>query len=56
MRFFSAILAYVAMGAVLAWGIVLTFKGNFWVLGVGFLVYLMLLVKIGCLPASDDHH
>jgi len=56
MRFFASILVYVVMGAVIAWGITQTFKGNFWLLGVAFLVYLALLIKNGCLPASDDHH
>jgi len=56
MRFFSALVVYVAMGAVIAWGITQTFKGNFWLLGVAFLAYLVALVKIGCLPSSDEHH
>ena len=53
MRFFSAILVYVIIGFVLAWGIGLALKGNFWLLGAGLAAYVISFAKIGCLPSKD---
>jgi len=52
MKFLMAIIAYLFIGAVLGWGILLTVKGEPWVLIVGFLVYVLAFAKLGCLPKS----
>jgi hypothetical protein len=50
MKFLLAIVAYLVIGLVLSWGILLTVKGEPWLLIVGFLAYIIALVKLGCLP------
>ncbi len=50
MKFILAILAYLLIGVVLGWGILLTVKGHPWLLIVGFLVYAVAFAKLGCLP------
>jgi F0F1-type ATP synthase assembly protein I len=50
MRFFTAIVVYLLIGLVLGWGILLTVKGNPWLLIVSFLAYVVAFAKIGCLP------
>jgi len=57
MKFFGALLAYVAIGGILCWGILLgTTKGNWWFLGISLFAYVVAFAKIGCLPAGDSHH
>jgi F0F1-type ATP synthase assembly protein I len=53
MKFLMAILAYLVIGAVLGSGILLTVKGNPWLLIVGFLAYVVAFAKIGCLPGKS---
>jgi hypothetical protein len=48
-----AILAYLAIGAVLGVGILLTVNGNPWLLIVGFLAYVVAFAKLGCLPKKS---
>ena len=55
MKFLAAMVAYLAMGVVLGWGILLTVKGNPWLLIAGFLGYVVLLGVIGCLPKQSNH-
>ena len=56
MKFFGAILAYLMIGAVLGWGILLAAAhGNYWLLAVSFLVYVIAFAKIGCLPSGKSH-
>jgi hypothetical protein len=56
MKFFGAILAYLVIGAVLGWGMLLAVsKGNWWLLGVSLLVYVVAFAKIGCLPSGKSH-
>ena len=50
MRFLLAIIAYLALGLILGCGILLTVKGQPWLLIVAFLIYLVAFVKLGCLP------
>lgn len=50
MKFFGSILVYLAMAAVLGWGILHAVHGSYWLLIVGILGYLALLTKLGCLP------
>jgi hypothetical protein len=50
MNFLLSIVAYLVIGAVLGWGILLAAHGNAWLLVVGFLVYAVAFAKIGCLP------
>jgi hypothetical protein len=50
MKFLMAILTYLVIGAVLGLGILLTVKGNPWLLIASFLAYLVAFAKFGCLP------
>lgn len=52
MKFLASILVYLLISLVFCWGILLTFKGNYWFLIVGSLVYLGAFIKAGCLPSS----
>jgi hypothetical protein len=51
MKFLLAVIVYLVMGLILGLGILLAFKGNFWLLVVGSLAYSVLFSKYGCLPA-----
>jgi hypothetical protein len=53
MKFVMAILAYLAIGAVLGLGILLTVKGNPWLLIIGLLAYVVAFAKLGCLPRKS---
>ena len=55
MKFLGVIVAYLAIGSVLGWGILLAVKGNFWLLGIVSLAYVVAFSKIGCLPPSESH-
>ena len=55
MKFLLAILAYLLIGAVLGWGILLAVKGNLWLLIVSFLAYAVAFGKLGCLPGKSQH-
>ena len=53
MNFLMAILAYLAIGAILGWGILLTVKGNLWCLIVGFPAYIAAFANLGRLPGES---
>ena len=53
MKLVWAIVAYLAIGLVLGWGILLTVKGEPWLLIVGFLAYAVAFAKLGCLPKNS---
>ena len=53
MKFLLAIVAYLVIGVVLGWGILLTVKGEPWLLIVGFLAYAVAFAKLGCLPKQS---
>jgi hypothetical protein len=53
MKLLLAIVAYVIMSVLLGCGILLTFKGNPWLLIVGFLAYAVAFGKLGCLPGKS---
>jgi hypothetical protein len=53
MKFLMAVAAFVVIGAVLGWGILLSVKGNYWLLVFGFLAYLAAFTKLGCLPKKS---
>lgn len=48
MKFGLAILAYLLIGAVLGWGILLLIAGKPWLLIAGVIGYLVAFGKIGC--------
>ena len=52
MKFLLAVIAYLIISFVLGWGLLLSFKGNPWLLIVGFLAYVVAFAKLGCLPKS----
>jgi len=49
MKFFLACLIYLIIGVVLGTGILLALKGSLWFLALGFVAYIILFAKIGCL-------
>ena len=53
MKLLLVILAYLLIGVVLGWGLLLAAKGNWWVLIVGTLVYVVAFGKLGCLPKKS---
>ena len=53
MKLIWAIVAYLVIGLVLGWGILLTVKGEPWLLIVGFLAYAVAFAKLGCLPKNS---
>ncbi len=55
MKFFLAIVAYLLISALLGAGMLLTFKGNPWLLIVSFLAYAIAFAKLGCLPGKTSH-
>jgi hypothetical protein len=55
MKFLSSMAVYLGMGVVLAWGILLTMKGNPWLLIVGLVGYLLALWRIGCASGSESN-
>jgi hypothetical protein len=50
MKFLWAIVAYLAIGLILSWGILLAVKGEPLLLIVGFLTYAAAFARLGCLP------
>ena len=55
MKFLLAITAYLLISFVLCWGILLTVRGNPWLLIVSFLAYAVAFAKLGCLPGKSHH-
>ncbi len=53
MKFLAVIIAYVVIGLNLGWGILLSVKGEPWLLIVGFLTYAVAFAKLGCLPKNS---
>lgn len=53
MKFLLAIAAYLLISLVLGWGMLLTFKGDPWLLIVGVLAYAVAFAKVGCLPGKS---
>jgi hypothetical protein len=53
MKFLLAIVAYLLISLVLGWGMLLTFKGDPWLLIVGVLAYAVAFAKLGCLPGKS---
>jgi hypothetical protein len=53
MKLLWAILAYVVIGIILGWGLILTMKGNPWLLVISFIGYVIAFGKIGCLPKKS---
>ena len=53
MKFLLAIVAYLVIGLILGWGILLTVKGQPWLLIVGSLAYVVAFAKLGCLPKQS---
>ena len=53
MKLLMAVLAYLVIGLVLSWGILLAVKGDPWLLIVGGLAYVVAFAKLGCLPKKS---
>jgi hypothetical protein len=53
MNLLWAIIAYIVIGVILGVGLVLTVKGNPWLLVIGFIAYVVAFGKIGCLPKKS---
>jgi len=54
MKLFLSVLMYLIIGVILGWGMLLAAKGGWWFLVAGLAAYVIVFVKIGCLPKS--HH
>ncbi len=50
MKFLASIFVYAFMAFILGWGILQAVHGSYWLLTIGFLGYMALLIKLGCLP------
>ena len=48
MKLMAAVLAYLVIGLVLSWGILLLLEGKPWVFIVAFVAYVAAFGKIGC--------
>lgn len=55
MKFFLSMVVFALMALVLGLGILLTLKGNPWVLIAGVAGYAILLGTLGCLPPKTSH-
>ena len=55
MNFLGAIFAYAFMAFVLGWGVLQAVHGNYWLLVIGFVAYMAMLIKLGCLPPKTGH-
>ncbi len=55
MKLLGAIVAYVVIGFVLAWGILHAVRGSYWLLAVSFLAYVVAFARIGCTPPTKPH-
>jgi len=53
MKLLWAIIAYLVIGIILGWGLILTMKGNPWLLVIGLVAYVVGFGKIGCLPKKS---
>jgi hypothetical protein len=53
MKFLWSIIAYLVIGVLLSWGMLLAIKGEPWLLIVGFLTYAAAFAKLGCLPKQS---
>ena len=53
MKLLMAIIAYVVVGLVLGWGMLLAVKGEPWLLIAGLLGYGIAFAKLGCLPRQS---
>ena len=53
MKLLWAVVAYLLIAFVLGWGILLSVKGNPWLLVIGFIAYVVAFGKIGCLPKKS---
>ena len=53
MKFLLALTAFLLLGLVFGCGILLTVKGQPWLLIVAFLFYLLAFVRLGCLPKKS---
>ncbi len=53
MKLLLAVLAYLVIGGVLSWGILLMIKGSPWLLVISFLAYVVAFGKLGCLPKKS---
>ncbi len=56
MKFFWAIVTYGVMGLILCAGILQAVRGSFWLLTIAFLGYVLLLARLGCMPARPEEH
>lgn len=55
MKFVAAIVTYLVMGAILGVGILKAAHGQYGLLAIGALGYLLLFARLGCLPPKTHH-
>lgn len=56
MKFVMSMAVYLAIAALLAYGLLLTMKGNPWLLIAGVVGYLVALWRIGCTTGGQESH
>ena len=55
MKFLLPVIAYLAMGFILGYGVLLASRGSFTFLVIGALAYVVAVGKLGCLPGKSAH-
>jgi hypothetical protein len=55
MKLLGAVIVYLFFAFLLGWGVLLAVRGSYWLLSIGFLAYLVAMVRIGCLPPGKLH-
>lgn len=55
MKLVLAILAYLIIAVVLGWGVLKAVGGSFWLLIVGFVLYVLGFAIKGCLTGTQSH-
>jgi hypothetical protein len=55
MKFLAATAAYILIGVLFGWGIIMAVQGRFWMLGAAILCYAIAFAVFGCLPPKNAH-
>ena len=55
MKFLAATIAYISIGVLFGWGILMAVHGKYWLLGAVVLAYVVAFSIFGCLPPRKTH-
>ena len=53
MNLLLSIIAYLVIGIVLGWGVLSAVHGSWWLLAAGFIIYVLIFARIGCIPKKS---